>query len=445
MQNITASPASISIGIDVGTSGCRAVAINELSAIQAEASILYSDSKNQTPQMWWDAVQLVLKDLLQQINTELVKAVAVDGTSGTVLLCAASGEPLTPALMYNDAKATKQAKQLHQLAPPDSIVLAATSGLAKVLWLLEKTPDLSDFHIVHQADWVAGKLCQRFDFSDVNNALKTGFDACNKKWPEWLERIFSERKINKQCLPQVYLPGESISNIDINIAHSLHLPKNTMIVAGTTDSTAAFIASTFGRLVDVKPGQAVTSLGSTLVLKIISEKEINSPEHGVYSQPHGNYWLVGGGSNSGGAVLRHYFTDEKMASLTKELHPEIDTHLNYYPLLKKGERFPINDPELAPRLTPTAENEVIFFQALLEGIAEIEHTGYKLLHQLGAPYPTSVITNGGGAINPTWNKIREKKLGVPVSKALHSEAAFGTAILASKNNIHQYKNQREKT
>lgn len=436
MPNIKASPCSIFIGVDLGTSGCRAVAIDESAKIQAEASTLYTDSENQTPQMWWRAVQIVFNKLLQHINADLVKSIAVDGTSGTVLLCDTAGEPLTPALMYYDARATQQAEFLQLSAPQDSVVLAATSGLAKVLWLLDNTPALPDFHIVHQADWIAGQLCQRFDFSDVNNALKTGFDARNHHWPVWLKQILLQRKIDKKCLPHVYLPGETITNIDADIALSLGLPIATMIVAGTTDSTAAFIASTDVDVqqteAELKPGQAVTSLGSTLVLKIISDIAINSPQHGIYSQPHGKYWLVGGGSNSGGAVLRHYFTDEQMRRLTKEVKPETDTHLNYYPLLKKGERFPINDPGLAPRLTPKAENDATFFQALLEGIAEIEHTGYKLLQQLGAPYPTSVITNGGGAINTAWNKIRENKLGVPVSKALHSDAAYGAAKLAAK-------------
>ena len=444
MPNIKASPCSIFIGIDLGTSGCRAVAIDESAKIQAKATTLYSDSANQTPQMWWQAVQIVFKKLLQQINADAVEAIAVGGTSGTVLLCDTAGEPLTPALMYNDARATQQAEFLQLSAPQDSIVLAATSGLAKVLWLVENTLALPDFHIVHQADWIAGQLCQRFDFSDVNNALKTGFDARNHQWPVWLKQILLQRKIDKKCLPHVYLPGETIANIDANIAHSLGLPTTTTIVAGTTDSTAAFIASTH---VDVQQteaeaeeeviiGQAVTSLGSTLVLKIISDIAINSPQHGIYSQPHGKYWLVGGGSNSGGAVLRHYFTDEQMLNLTKELKPELDTGLNYYPLLKKGERFPINNPELAPHLTPESENDATFFQALLEGIAEIERTGYKLLQQLGAPYPNSVITNGGGAINTAWNQIRENKLGVPVRKALHSDAAFGSAKLAAKINFN---------
>ena len=130
-----------------------------------------------------------------------------------------------------------------------------------------------------------------------------------------------------------------------------------------------------------------------------------------------------------------------MASMTKQLKPESSTNLNYYPLIQQGERFPVNDPKLAPRISPKVSDDVEFFQGLLEGIAEIEHTGYKLLEDLGAPYPTSIQTSGGGANNNAWQQIREGKLGVPVTVAAHTAAAYGSAILASKNYINKRDNK----
>lgn len=241
-----------------------------------------------------------------------------------------------------------------------------------------------------------------------------------------------ELKINRSCLPNVVSPGGVITNIHPLVANELRLPVDVEIIAGTTDSTAAFIASGA-----TKVGQAVTSLGSTLVLKIISDSEINDPAHGVYSQPYGQHWLVGGASNSGGAVLNYYFNDEQMLSLTKELKPKNNTNLNYYPLLKAGERFPINDITMKPRMSPKVDNDVIFFQGLLEGIADIEYSGYKLLEELGAPYPTSVQTAGGGAVNNAWQQIRQGKLGIPVTVAPHTAAAYGTAILAAQKHLHK--------
>lgn len=427
-----ARPSPLFIGVDLGTSGCRAIAIDSSGVIKAESKIHYADKDHhqQTPNDWWQAAQHVLKEITSKVNHQHIQSIAVDGTSGTVLLCDHAGKPLTPAVMYDQHHAKPQAEFLKQYAPKDSVVLSSTSGLAKILWLLEHHKVNEPFHIIHQADWISGQLSRRFDVSDFNNALKTGFDANNKIWPLWLTDLFKELKINTACLPQVVAPGSRIASVHPHIASDLGLPIDVEIIAGTTDSTAAFISSGATNI-----GEAVTSLGSTLVLKVISDVEINDPEHGVYSQPYGQYWLVGGASNSGGAVLNYYFNDEKMLELSKQLKPNVPTNLNYYPLINNGERFPINDPSMAPRITPKVDNDVVFFQGLLEGISEIEHTGYKLLEQLGAPYPTTVVTAGGGAINKAWQEIRERKLGVSVKKSKHSAAAYGAATLAAKNYI----------
>ena len=431
-----ARPSPLFIGIDLGTSGCRAIAIDASGPIKAQAKISYANRnhKQQTPDDWWQATQAVLHSITSKVNHQHIQAIAIDGTSSTVLLCDDAGHPLTPVLMYDEQRAKPQADLLQQYAPKNSVVLNSTSGLAKILWLLEHHQPEEPFHIVHQADWIAGQLCRRFDFSDFNNALKTGFDPVNKIWPLWLLDIFKELKINPASLPKVVAPGSVIANINLHIARDLGLPIDVEIIAGTTDSTAAFMASSVSKSGAAKTGQAVTSLGSTLVLKVISDIEINDPAHGVYSQPYGQHWLVGGASNSGGAVLNYYFNDEQMLTLTKQLKPGVHTNLNYYPLIKTGERFPVNDPNLAPRLTPKVDDDdAFFFQGLLEGIAEIEHTGYRLLEQLGAPYPTSIQTAGGGAINNAWQQIREHKLGVPVTAATHTAAAYGAAKLAAKN------------
>ena len=197
------------------------------------------------------------------------------------------------------------------------------------------------------------------------------------------------------------------------------------MVAGTTDSTAAFIATGAQN-----PGDAVTSLGSTLVVKVLSTQPVFAPEVGVYSHRLDDRWLVGGASNSGGAVLRQFFTPAQIDALTSQLKPETPTKLDYYPLCGIGERFPSNDPELRPCLTPRPDDDAVFLQGMLEGIARIEHRGYELLHQLGAPYPTSVRSVGGGAVNQMWTQIRAGMLGVPMLAAAQTQAAYGAALLA---------------
>ena len=115
------------------------------------------------------------------------------------------------------------------------------------------------------------------------------------------------------------------------------------------------------------------------------------------------------------------------------MKPENPTGLSYYPLLRPGERFPINDPKLPPRLEPRPKDDTTFLQAILEGVAEVEALAYRKLAELGAPPLRSVRTVGGGAANSAWTKIRERKLRAPFKRAQSQEACAGVARLALQN------------
>jgi D-ribulokinase len=228
-------------------------------------------------------------------------------------------------------------------------------------------------------------------------------------------------------LPQVLAPGRPVAELRPEIAAEFGFRRDCLVCAGTTDSIAAFLASGAK-----SPGEAVTSLGSTLVLKLLSRTRVEDARYGIYSHRLGDLWLTGGASNTGGAVLRQFFTDAELASLSHEIDPTMPSLLDYYPLLKPGDRFPINDPNLAPRLEPRPDNAVEFLHGLLESIASIEARGYELLQQMGADSLQRVYTAGGGAANNTWTAIRRRCLQVPVVASEHTEAAYGTALLAMR-------------
>lgn len=420
------------LGIDLGTSGVRASIIDRAGQELAYSSVplpapVHFDSRSEQPALpWWQAVHSLLPHLAEQIDLAKIAAIAVDGTSGTVLLTDDNNLPLGNALMYNDARATEQAARLAMLAPASSPARTVSGGLAKLLWLLEYTPPERIAHLAHQADWIAARFTGLPGHSDSNNCLKTGFDPLQRQWPAWLQPL----NLPASLLPQVHAPGEVIAPIDHDIAKQFGFLDSTQICAGTTDSHAAVLATGV-----LHPGEAVTSLGSTLVLKIVSDKPIFDARYGIYSQPYGECWLVGGASNSGGAVLKQFFSDEQIQTLSAQLDTEHPTGLDYYPLLCAGERFPIADPKLAPRLSPRPDDNVKFFQGILEGIARIEQQGYQRLAELGAPYPVSVRSVGGGARNAAWTKIRQRLLNVPVLTPEHSEAAYGSALLARRGFI----------
>lgn len=409
------------IGIDVGTSGVRAMAMrqdNRVLGAGARCSFDELDGDPRSPSLWWQAVDTAMQAILRQIGSAQVLAISVDGTSGTVLPVDSSGAALAAPMMYNDA-VTDQAilQAIVQSMPATSAAGGVTSGLAKALVFASLKP----WRIIHQADWIMGQLAEDFSRSDANNALKTGYDAVRGEWPEWLV----EAGMDRSLLPEVFAPGTPVSSLCARLANHWGLSTSVCIVAGTTDGCASFLATGAS-----EPGDAVTALGSTLTLKMLSDKPIYAPEYGVYSHLVGTSWLAGGASNSGGKVLDALFTRQQLESLSQAIDSAVPSGLDYYPLLQAGERFPVCDPAFTGKMQPRPASDVHFLQGLLEGISAIEALGYQRLHDNGAPALKSVRSVGGGASNPVWSALRQQKLGVPFLPAESLEAAAGTARLA---------------
>ncbi len=417
------------LGIDFGTSGARAVVIDGEAIILAEARYDFEDSLSPDCASW----QTALFALIAGIPSELrraVRAIAIDGTSSTVLLCDQTGRPVDAPLLYNDGRGVAVMETLQAIAPPNHVVLSTTSSLAKLLWWRENkkiSEEASCGCFLHQADWLAFLLHGCLGVSDYHNCLKLGYDVEQFCYPTWLDELAIT-----QLLPRVLAPGTPIGEVTSEIANRFGLRHDCLVCAGTTDSIAAFIAS--GAQL---PGEAVTSLGSTLVLKLLSHTRVEDARYGIYSHRLGDLWLAGGASNTGGAVLRQFFSDAELASLSKYILTDQESPLDYYPLPKMGDRFPIHDPQLPPRLEPRPADPVEFLHGLLESIARIEARGYQLLQHLGATPLTHVYTAGGGAANPSWSAIRARHLKVPLVPPVHAVAAYGTAVLAMRGvDIH---------
>lgn len=430
LDNSLKNSLDLSLGIDFGTSGARAIAIDAAGNIQAQASCGLIEQSAAS----WKTVLFELLGQLPRAVRQQLRSIAINGTSSTVLLCDAVGQPIDSAILYNDDRGRGVLDQVRAVAPVDHTVVSATSSLAKLLWWVNRAGEsgrvgnhlsMSRPYFLHQADWLSFLLHGQLGITDYHNALKLGYDVEHLCYPTWLHQL----NLPVQ-LPQVLVPGQPIAPVLSQIAAQFELPPTCLICAGTTDSIAAFLASGATAI-----GEAVTSLGSTLVLKLLSATRIEASHYGIYSHRLGDRWLVGGASNTGGAVLRHFFSEAELEQLSAEIQPDRPSPYDYYPLLQPGERFPINDPNLVPRLIPRPDQPSQFLHGLLESMARIEATGYQLLQQLGATPLTRVYTAGGGAKNATWTAIRSRHLQVPVLVSPQTEAAYGTALLARQSKL----------
>jgi xylulokinase len=410
--------ADLTLGIDLGTSGVRALVVDAAGDIVAsgKAGMAEHGANLRDPRVWLAAVSAALRAALAGLDAARIAALCVDGTSGTVLAVDALGRPLGDALMYNDAAEPAGVLAIAESAPDVSAAHGATSGLAKAMQLRALKPN----RVLHQADWIASRFSGRY-VTDANNALKTGYDPVSSRWPDWIGEV----GFNIGLLPEALAPGRIVGPVTREAAETFALSPATRVVAGTTDGCASFLATGAAEV-----GDAVTAIGTTLTLKLLSDRPIFSPQYGVYSHRLLGMWLAGGASNSGGGALLAHFGADEMEALTPALDPDAPTGLDYYPLPRPGERFPISDPDYLPRIAPVPPSRALFLQGLFEGVASVEALGYARLAELGAPKLRSVRTVGGGARNPAWTRIRARGLGVPMPAPRSDEAAYGAALLA---------------
>jgi len=404
------------LGIDCGTSGLRAALVDSAGEPIAASAVRFPSGSERDPNSWRAALHEALALLADEADPAQAEAIAIDGTSGTLVALNGEGAPIA-ASPYDERAEAEDLAAVARAAPADSPTRGSTSPLARARSLARR---YNPVRLVHQADWLAAGLHGGTPVADENNALKTGYDPITRCWPGWVARV-----LDPALLPPVVAAGEPIGTIGDRVARQTGLRVGAMVVAGTTDSCAAFLAAGA-----TEAGEGVTSLGSTLAVKLLSPRAVADFARGVYSHRIAGSWLAGGASNTGGAVLARFFDPETIVRLSERIDPLRASGLDYYPLLAPGERFPRNDPSLSPQLEPRPDDDALFLQGLMEGIARVEAEGYQALADLGAPPLRSVRTTGGGARNPAWTVIRARILGVPVLPARSEQAAVGAARLA---------------
>ncbi len=408
----------LAVGVDLGTSGVRAIAIDDSGTIVAEGRAAISATRRRDPASIWSAVTSALDMLCAALDPRRIAAIAVDGTSGTIIPTDMSGTPIGLATLYNDKAEAASVARVSAAAPEDSPARGQSSPLARMLDRAS-LPGLAGF--LHEADWIAHRLGAPHGVSDANNALKSGYDPRAGRWPGWI----AATGLDLALLPSVVEPGTPVGHVGADIAARFGFSPEARLVAGTTDGCASFLATGADTA-----GDGVSALGSTLTVKLLSERPVSAPAFGVYSHRLLGCFLPGGASNAGAAVLARFFTPDQLAALSTRIDPARDSGLDYYPLPSPGERFPVSDPALPPQLEPRPDDDARFLHGLLEGLARIEAEAYRRLAELGAPPVRRIFSVGGGAANPVWTALRARIIGVEVTAATHTEAAYGAARLA---------------
>ena len=429
----------LAIGLDMGTGGARAVAVDlsgELVAggradLPAKAARVDGPCVVQDPQAWTQAARTALGEVSAALTSRhRIVGIAVDATSGTFLLADERGQPLTPGIMYNDLRATDEApaadEALRDDLAPYGIRIAASFALPKIVHLARSQPELfARFgRVLHQTDWIVGMLSGRYDVTDVSSALKTGADPGSLTWPAAIEEDLG---IPRHVLPQIVLPGVPIGEVTAEAAASMGLPAGIPVVSGCTDGTAGCLASGAREV-----GNLNVTLGTTLVFKAIAETPLIDPAGALYNHRHpAGGFLPGAASSAGGDWIPKYFPHADLDHLGREAARVLPAQRIVYPLVKTGERFPFACPSATgfglDEITSPAER----FAAGMEGVACLERMGIQCLERLGLEVSETIYATGGGAASATWLRIRASANRRVYTVPEQPECAVGAAVLAA--------------
>jgi xylulokinase len=435
------------LGIDVGTQGGRALVCDLTGRVQADASValplttLQASQQGwfeQDPASWLRATVAVVRSVMDQlaqraVPADAVQALSVTSTSGTMCLVDEVGTPVRPAIMYSDTRSSGPTAQRVQAAGQEvaaklGIGYSASYALTKLAWVQEHEPQQ-----LAQARWylsptdlVIGWLTGAWGHTDWTNALKWGYDVVDLRWPAFIAAKLGLEEIK---FPQVHAPGTPLGHVSAQAASRTGLAITTRVVAGSTDGTASQLAS--GAVV---PGDWNSTLGTTLVLKGVTEQLLRDPQGRIYSHRHPDgHWLPGAASSAGADALALHFAADQLEALNASALAVSPTTLTVYPLARRGERFPFARPDATGFTLGQPSSPSELYAAHLEGLAYLEKLCFAVLADLGAQVGECLHVAGGATRSQAGLQIRADVLAKSLQVPKVPEGAMGAAILAARS------------
>lgn len=399
-----------------------------------------SGAFEQKPATWretlWETLRQALAALAAADHTPReIFALSVTSTSGTLCLVDAAHQPVGPAIMYSDNRSASVASIVQaagaRLATKLGTRFSASFALTKLYWLQQRHPERLERArwCLSPTDLVIGWLSGEWGQSDWTNALKWGYDVVDERWPEFIARDLG---LPAEKLPQVGPPGRVVGRVATSIAAELGLSPETLVVSGATDGMASQIASGA-----VAPGEWNSTLGTTLVVKGVSEALLRDPLGRIYCHRHPDgYWAPGGASSTGADCLTLRFAGADLDALNAQALEHTPTDLVVYPLVRRGERLPFSVPEAEGFSVGDTSDHAVWFTAHLEGMAFVERLCFQVLADLGARIGDTIHVAGGAVQSEAGLRIRADVLGKRLIVPVVAIGAMGAAILAARGCLH---------
>ena len=436
------------LGIDVSTTGSKALLIDAAGIVVASASSPHTLQtpkplwSEQDPEEWWTASCAAIRDALSQagVGGDAVAAVGLTGQMHGLVLLDADGKVLRPAILWNDQRTGAQCDEIRSRLGKERLIQItgndALTGFTapKILWVQQNEPAVyaKARHILLPKDYLRYRLTGAYAMDKADGSGTILFDLKKRNWSG---EVLSALGIPADWLPPTFEGPEFTGNITVPVAAETGLKAGTPVVAGGGDQAAQAVG-----VGAVEPGIIALTLGTSGVVFATTPSALIEPEGRLHAFCHAvpGMWHFMGVMLSAAGSLQWYrdtvAPNMDFPSLMDEaeLTPAGCEGLLFLPYLS-GERTPHPDPlargawigltlrHLRGHLT----------RAVLEGVAYGLKDGFGLIRGAGLGDIRQVRVSGGGAKSALWRQILASVLEAELATVNTTEgAAYGAALLA---------------
>ena len=436
------------LGIDVSTTGSKALLIDSAGSVMAVASSPHTLStprplwSEQDPREWWQATTNSIRAVLKEtaIDPAAIKAIGLTGQMHGLVLLDAAGEVLRPAILWNDQRTQVQCDEIHRRFGREAFIQisgnAALTGFTapKILWVAENEPQVyaRARHVLLPKDYIRYRLTSEYAMDKADGSGTILFDL---KQRDWSEELLAGCNIPAEWMPHTFEGPEFTGSVSATAAFETGLAIGTPVAAGGGDQAAQAVG-----VGAVEPGIIGLTVGTSGVVFATTPSALIEPQGRLHAFCHAvpGMWHFMGVMLSAAGSLQWYrdtlAPEMEFNTLLMEAEaiPAGSEGLQFLPYLS-GERTPHPDPNARGAFIGLTlrHGRGALTRAVLEGVAFGLKDGFMLIQQAGLPAVTQIRASGGGTKGALWRQILASVLNSELVTVNTSEgAAFGAALLA---------------
>ena len=434
------------IGVDLGTSACKFLLVNEQGEVchqvtrEYPLSMPHTGWSEQDPALWWKACLDGIPALLQGFDAARVRGIGIGGQMHGLVALDAAGAVLRPAILWNDGRTAEETDYLNTVVGRKTLsrytgnIAFAGFTAPKLLWMRKHEPELYAriARILLPKDYLVWQMTGAFatDYSDASGMLL--LDVEHKRWSKEMCELCG---VKEEWLATLHESWEQVGTLRPDVAAALGLPADVKVCAGAGDNAAAAVGTG-----TVGEGRCNISLGTSGTVFISSEKFGVDATNGLHAFAHADGgWHLMGCMLSAASCNKWWMDDilhvtdkdypAEQAPITRE---KLGRNKVFFLPYLMGERSPINDTDARGTFLGLSMDttRADITQAVLEGVAFALRDSVEVARSIGVAIPRSNLC-GGGAKSPLWGTILANVLGIPLDILVTEQGpGYGGALLA---------------